>query len=148
MRTMERSWTNAASTQDLADAAYVSRFHFQRTFRDHTGEPPGRMRRRLLLERAACDLRTTEKSVTAVSLEANYGSLLGFGRAFKTAFKLSPRAYRHAAQQIRFLTGTSGIHYDPQSRGTCSNLPGGVRNMDLIDRLLKSDYDSKRMIFE
>jgi len=148
MRSMERHWKEATSAGEIAQQAYRSRFHFQRTFRESTGETPGRMRRRLLLERAACDLRTTKKPVTDIALEANYRSLEGFGRAFKSAFRLSPQAYRRTAQQIRLLPGASGVHYDPQSRGTCSTLPQGKRNMDLIDRLLESDYQSKRMLFE
>ncbi len=145
---MERHWKDSASTEEIAHQSYLSRFHFQRTFREKTGETPGRMRRRLLLERAACDLRTTTKPVTIIALEANYQSLEGFGRAFKVAFRLSPQAYRRAAKQIRYLPGSSGIHFDPQSRGTRSMLHQGKRNMDLIDRLLQADYDSKRTIFE
>ena len=148
MWSMEGAWNTSLSAAEIAQRACLSRFHFQREFRESTGETPGRMRRRLLLERAACDLRTTAKSVTVISLEANYGSLEGFGRAFKAAFRLSPLAYRRAAQQIRHLPAFSGIHYDPESQQTCSSLVGGKRNMDLTDRLLESDYDSKRLLFE
>ena len=148
LRSMESHWKVRASAEEIAQEAHLSRFHFQRVFRDNTGESPGRMRRRLLLERAAYELRTTLTPVTTVALDANYRSLEGFGRAFKREFGLSPLAYRRAAQQIRLLPSASGVHYDPRSQGICSTLPQGKRNMDLIDRLLESDYQSKRTLFE
>lgn len=134
---------------DMAEEACLSRYHFQRVFRRAVGEPPGALRRRLLLERAAYALRTTNAPITVIALEANYQSLAGFSRAFRGAYRLSPRAYRRAAQQIRRLPSASGVHYDPQTRKTITTLPGGgKRNMDLMDRLIESDYASKRRILE
>ena len=49
------------------------------------------MRRRLLLERAAWQLSRTQLPVTDISLNANYGSLEAFSRAFRKAFAI-PRA--------------------------------------------------------
>ena len=132
----------------MADNAFLSRFHFGRVFERTVGEPPGALRRRLLLERAAYELRASETPVTQIALDAGYQSLEGFGRAFKSAFGLAPRAYRRAAQQIRFLPASSGVHYDPKHRSLVTTLPKGQRNMDLIDRLLESDYRSKRRILE
>jgi len=149
MRAMERHWHRASSSgEQIAGEACLSRYHFQRVFRGETGETPGRMRRRLLLERAACDLRTTDKSVTEIAFEANYRSVEGFLRAFKAALGQTPQAYRRAARQVSLLPGASGVHFDPRTGGTYSALPKGVRNMDLMDRMLESDHASKRALFE
>src|SRR5258708_29076345 len=43
-----------------------------------------------LLERAAYQLAHTGMSVTDVALDANYGSLEAFTRAFRKAFRISP----------------------------------------------------------
>src|SRR5258708_16135183 len=83
-----------AKTQDLARQAYQSRTQFHRLFRTVVEETPGGMRRRLLLERAAYQLAHTGMSVTDVALEANYGSLEAFTRAFRTPFPPSPTIYR------------------------------------------------------
>src|ERR1700730_14845757 len=72
-----------AKTQDLARQAYQSRTQFHRLFRTVVEETPGAMRRRLLLERAAYQLAHTGMSVTDVALDANYGSLDAFTRAFR-----------------------------------------------------------------
>ncbi len=90
---------------NLADQACLSWYHFQRVFRRAVGEPPGSLRRRLLLERAAHQLRTGNAPVTSIALDANYRSLEGFSRAFRAAYGMSPTAYRHAARQIRRLPG-------------------------------------------
>jgi AraC family transcriptional regulator len=79
-----------AKTQDLARQAYQSRTQFHRLFRTVVEETPGAMRQRLLLERAAYQLAHTGISVTDVALDANYGSLEAFTRAFRKAFGLLP----------------------------------------------------------
>src|SRR5689334_13644197 len=78
----------------LARRAYWSRSHFYRLFQALIGESPGTMRRRLLLERAAWQLGRTRASVTEIALDANYGSLEAFTRAFSKAFRISPSIYR------------------------------------------------------
>ena len=78
----------------LADAANYSRFYFQRLLRERTGETPGDCRRRLLLERAAYQLRYTKRPITDIALEANFDSLEGFSRAFRRGYGLSPSHYR------------------------------------------------------
>ena len=79
-----------AQTRDLARQAYQSRTQFHRLFRAVAEETPAAMRRRLLLERAAYQLAHTGMSVTDVALDANYGSLEAFTRAFRKAFRTSP----------------------------------------------------------
>ena len=137
-----------ADGSEMAGNACMSRYHFSRVFERNVGESPGALRRRLILERAAFELRTTDVRVLLIAFDAHYDSAEGFSRAFKRAFGLSPQAYRKAAQQIRHLPGMSGVHYDPEHSSIRTTLPGGKRNMDLIDRLLESDYTSKRRIVE
>src|SRR5438552_17369695 len=76
-----------AKTQDLARQAYQSRTQFHRLFRAVVEETPVAMRRRLLLERAAYQLAHTGMPVTDVALDANYGSLGAFTRAFRQAYR-------------------------------------------------------------
>src|ERR1051325_9387726 len=85
-----------AKTQDLARQAYQSRTQFHRLFRSVVEETPAAMRRRLLLERAAYQLGSSGMSVTDIALDANYGSLEAFTRAFRT-------------KAARNSTGCSGV---------------------------------------
>src|ERR1700758_532322 len=98
-------------TQDLARQAFQSRTQFHRLFRTVIEETPGAMRRRLLLERAAYQLARTGMSVTDVALDANYGSLEAFTRAFRKAFRISPSRYRRMRDPHFHLPSANKIHF-------------------------------------
>ena len=65
---------------------HLSRFHFDRLVAAATGEPPATLRRRVLLERAAYRLVTTDRDVLDIAVEAGYASNEAFTRAFTRAF--------------------------------------------------------------
>jgi AraC family transcriptional regulator len=134
----------APKVKDMAEAVFQSRFYFHRSFCKTLGEPPARLVRRLNLERSALSLRSTDKDITIIALEAGYQSHEGFTRAFRRAFQMSPRDYRRAARRIHELPGTSGLHFD----ATITFKEKGKQNMDLIDRMLNSDYNAKRSLLE
>src|ERR1700745_4341129 len=107
-------------TQDLARQAYQSRTQFHRLFRTVVEETPAAMRRRLLLERAAYQLAHTGMSVTEVALEANYGSLEAFTRAFRKGFRISPSLYRRMRDPHFHLPASNNVHFfapDSSSKG-------------------------------
>ncbi|HEY1174715.1 MAG TPA: helix-turn-helix domain-containing protein, partial [Phytomonospora sp.] len=103
---------------DLGRRAHLSRYHFDRLAAAALGEPPGAFRRRLLLERAAYSLATTDRPVTTIAFDAGYGSLEAFSRAFDRAFGGPPSRHR-LRRDTRFrIDADSGIHFHP---------PGGIR---------------------
>src|SRR5215471_467994 len=108
----------------LARRAYRSRTQFYRLFRAMTEETPIAMRRRLLLERAAWQLSHTRLSVTDISLNANYGSLEAFTRAFQKAFGVSPSLYRRMGATYTHLHTTNGIHHHsgPATKGAAFSM--------------------------
>ena len=113
----------------LARQAYRSRTQFYRVFRAMTEETPVAMRRRLLLERAAWQLSRTQLSVTDISLNANYGSLEAFTRAFRKAFGVSPSLYRRMGATYNHLHTANGIHHYSSK----DDKKGAGRFMDLFD---------------
>src|SRR5262249_12663440 len=112
----------------LARHAYRSRTQFYRVFRAVIEETPVAMRRRLLLERAAWQLSRTQLSVTEISLNANYGSLEAFTRAFRKAFGVSPSLYRRIGTTSTYLYAPNGIHHH-----SCNLNKGAIQSMDLFD---------------
>ena len=132
-----------AKTQDLARQAYQSRTQFHRLFRTVVEETPGAMRRRLLLERAAYQLAHTGMSVTDVALDANYGSLEAFTRAFRKAFRTSPSLYRRMGDPHFHLPASNAIHFLAVS----SSAKGG-NDMDLFDRFAGNDSWHTRRLLE
>src|SRR4051794_39016159 len=92
----------------LARHAYRSRTQFYRLFRAMVEETPVAMRRRLLLERSAWQLSRTRLAVTEIGLNAGYGSLEAFTRAFRRAFGASPSLYRRMGATYTRLPATNG----------------------------------------
>ena len=129
--------------QDLARQAYQSRTQFYRLFRTVAEETPGAMRRRLLLERAAYQLAHTKVSVTAVALDANYGSLEAFTRAFRKAYRTSPSLYRRMRDTHFHLPAPGKIHFLAPGSPTKQ---GG--DMDLFDRFAGNDSWHMRRLLE
>ena len=123
-----------AKTRDLARQAYQSRTQFHRLFRSVIEETPAAMRRRLLLERAAYELTHTGMSVTDVALNASFGSLEAFSRAFRRAFRISPSLYRRMRDPHFHLPASNKIHFLAPG---CSTKGG--RDMDLFDRFAGND---------
>lgn len=112
----------------LARHAYRSRTQFYRLFRAMIEETPVAMRRRLLLERAAWQLSRTQLPVTEIGLNANYGSLEAFTRAFRKAFRVSPSLYRRIGATYTRLYAANGIHHH-----SGNDTKGAGPSMDLFD---------------
>ena len=145
-----------ASQADLAARAHLSRFHFDRIVSAATGEAPGAMRRRLLLERAAYRLLRMDdpgsgtRTILDVAVEARYGSHEAFTRAFARAYGTTPTAVR-ATPPLMFhqleLPGPSGVHFQP---------PGGLRlpgptketEMNLLQNLVNHHVDTLTAVIQ
>lgn len=101
-----------ADGRALADRAHFSRDHLDRLLSAATGETPVGLRRRLLLERAAWQLRAGGASVSEVSAAAGYGSLAAFSRAFTRAYGQAPSAFARSRAAVE-LPAPNGIHFHP-----------------------------------
>lgn len=84
--------------EELAEAAVMSPFHFNRVFREVTGIPPRRFLTALRLKAAKRLLVSTDLSVTEISLEVGYNSLGTFTRRFKELVGAAPARFRDLAQ--------------------------------------------------
>ncbi|HET6697856.1 MAG TPA: helix-turn-helix transcriptional regulator [Nocardioidaceae bacterium] len=123
-----------ATGEDLARRLYLSRYHLDRIVSSVAGEPPRRFRRRILLERAAYRLLTTDRSILDVAVEAGYGSHEAFTRAFARGFGCTPAAYRAAPTRLR-IDAPSDVHFHPPGS---LRLPATtkVTPMDLVQKMV------------
>ena len=127
----------------LARSAYRSRTQFYRVFRALIEETPVAMRRRLLLERAAWQLSRTQLPVTDIALNARYGSLEAFTRAFRKAFGISPSLYRRMGATYTYLHSANGIHHYSAKEVT----KGAGRFMDLFEIFSgQESWHTKRLL--
>jgi AraC-like DNA-binding protein len=119
----------------LAARMHLSRFHFDRLVSGAAGEPPATLRRRVLLERAAYRLITTDDDVLEVALDAGYSSHEAFTRAFSRAYGTAPSRWRRRPTRFQ-IEAPSKVHFNP---------PGGLRvpaerkvtAMDLLLRMVE-----------
>jgi AraC-like DNA-binding protein len=124
-----------ADSTEVASRLHLSRFHVDRLVSATLGEPPAGLRRRILLERAAHRLVTSDDEVLEVALEAGYSSHEAFTRAFSRAFGRPPSRWRLAPSSYRIGTGAR-VHFNPPSSLL---LPAErmVTGMDLITRMVE-----------
>jgi AraC family transcriptional regulator len=101
-----------ADGRALAQRAHFSRDHLDRLLAAATGESPVALRRRLLLERAAWQLRRGAATPSEAATAAGYGSLAAFSRAFARAYGEPPSVYASSRRPIE-LEAPNGIHFHP-----------------------------------
>jgi len=119
-----------ARGDELAARMHLSRAQLDRVVTATAGEPPGRLRRRILLERAAFRLLERDLGILEVALEAGYASHEAFTRAFRRTYGSTPSAWRSAPGAV-LVDAPNGVHFFP---------PGGLRlpsrnevtSMDLV----------------
>jgi AraC family transcriptional regulator len=122
----------------LAARAGYSRDHLDRILAAATGETAVALRRRLLLERAAWQLRTGVPATEAATA-AGFGSLAAFSRAFKQAFGVAPSAHRGGHE----LPAPNGLHFHPPAGLLLPRRAGGRPSGDPARRLL--DHHLRRV---
>ncbi len=120
---------------DVASRAHMSRFHFDRVVAAAAGEAPGAFRRRVMLERSAYRLLTSDRGVLDIAVEAGYSSHEAFTRAFARAYGQTPSRWRKRPTRIQ-IQAPSDVHFHP---------PGGLRlpartkvsSMDLVVKMVE-----------
>ena len=106
-----------ASAGEFASRLHLSRFHVDRLVSAAAGEPPAALRRRVLLERAAYRLITSDDDLLRVALDAGYSSHEAFTRAFGRAYGVAPSRWRRKPTRFQ-IDAPSRVHFHP---------PGGLR---------------------
>jgi AraC-like DNA-binding protein len=89
------------SSEGLADIGALSRFHFNRVFRQVTGLPPAHYLTALRIEMAKHRLVFTDQTVTDICFDAGYSSLGTFVSRFTQLVGISPGALRRTARAMQ-----------------------------------------------
>jgi len=108
-----------------------------------TGESPVALRRRLLLERAAWQLRAGAAAPSQAATVAGYGSLAAFSRAFARAHGVPPSAFARSARPVH-LEAPNGIHFHPPAGLLIPGARECVARRDVTDRLIAHHVDRVR----
>ncbi len=100
---IEASLNNDIDINDVAKAAHMSRWHFQRMFRALTGDTVKCYIRTRRLSHSIESLINTDVSILDIALTAGYDSQESFTRAFKQNFGIAPGKFRSAGQSHQFM---------------------------------------------
>ncbi|HLS13790.1 MAG TPA: helix-turn-helix transcriptional regulator, partial [Beutenbergiaceae bacterium] len=126
----------------MAAGAFTTPWHFSRQLSRGAGEPPVALRRRVVMERAAWQLKGGS-SVTEVAFDSGYDSVEGFSRAFLRAFGYPPRNIRpttgKAATRAHWLPAPNGIHFHPPMHLWVSEQRQHRGNLQVVAQLVQHD---------
>jgi AraC family transcriptional regulator len=122
-------------TAGIAARVGLSRSHFSRLVTAASGEPPAALRRRILLERSAYLLITTDATILDVAVGSGYSSHEAFTRAFAAAYGLTPRRWRLSPTRFQ-IDAPNRVHFHPPDSLL---LPARrkVSGMDLVVQMLE-----------
>ena len=131
----------------LAERASFSRDHLDRLLAAATGESAVALRRRLLLERAAWQLRTGAATASEIATAAGYGSLAAFSRAFARAYGMPPSDFGASGQPVE-LEAPNGIHFHAPAGLLIPGARAPAPRRDLTERMVLHHLDRVRELLE
>lgn len=105
IRFMSESYEEPLSLADIADKAIMSRFHFCRLFKQHTGITPGRFLSAVRIYQAKRMLLTTSLNITEIAFAVGYNSLGSFSNHFADSVGVSPGRFRRIGRGGDFQPG-------------------------------------------
>jgi AraC family transcriptional regulator len=117
-------YSDPLSLADMAQSAWLSRFHFARVFKEQTGVSPGQFLAAVRIYQAKRMLLLSSMSVAGVSSAVGYGSLGSFTSHFTDSVGISPSRFRRASHHDASHHDAShhdASHHDVPHRGDVSS---------------------------
>jgi len=108
---MRESFGEPLALDDLADVAFMSRYHFNRVFTKIAGVSPCRFLAAIRMQEAKRLLLKTHRSVTDISLDVGYNSLGTFTRIFADFVGFAPVRFRQLAVPLRSMEVSTAITF-------------------------------------
>jgi len=98
-----QAWAQSIDTEELSldtlvEASGVSFGHLSRSLKTHTGLTPTEFINGIRVKRAAYELATTDRDVTAIAFDCGFENLSYFYRRFREIHGKTPRRYREEAK--------------------------------------------------
>ncbi|MDD7793100.1 helix-turn-helix transcriptional regulator [Clostridium sp. 'White wine YQ'] len=101
---IENNLKGKIELKELADKAFLSKYHYHRIFHAIVGEPVAEYVRKRRLEEAANELISTDNKIVDIALKYQFGSQETFTKAFKKVYGVPPREFRENRSQITLIS--------------------------------------------
>jgi AraC family transcriptional regulator len=106
---IEHNLDKKIELEDLADKAFLSKYHFHRIFHAVVGEPVAEYIRKRRLMKAANDLLCTEYKIVDISYKYQFGSHEVFTKAFKKLYGMPPGEFRRNRNNVTIMHSNKKI---------------------------------------
>ena len=107
---MKSEYMNPLSVSEIAERLNLDRSYFSNLFKAEMGTSPGKYLANLRLSVAAELLTKHGMSPSVAAISCGFSDIYHFSKAFKSRFKLSPRAYKN---HYKTQTASSQTKSDP-----------------------------------
>ncbi|WP_238885128.1 helix-turn-helix transcriptional regulator [Clostridium sp. YIM B02551] len=101
---IEKNLMEKIELKELADKAFLSKYHYHRIFHAIVGEPVAEYVRKRRLEEAAYELISSDNKIIDIALKYQFGSQETFTKAFKKIYGVPPRVFRENRSQITLIS--------------------------------------------
>ncbi|MFT8316183.1 MAG: helix-turn-helix transcriptional regulator [Clostridium sp.] len=109
MEYIERNLNEKIELKDLAEKAFLSKYHFHRVFHAIVGEPVAEYIRKRRLVKAANELLNTDDKIVNIALKYQFNSQESFTKAFKKLYGIPPREFRKSRINVTPISSKNKI---------------------------------------
>lgn len=97
---IENNLSEKLSLEDIAKAAFISKYYYHRLFHNIAGQPVMEYVRKRRLTEAARELLMGKEKIVDIALKYQFSSQEAFSRAFRKMFNISPSELRKKQQRV------------------------------------------------
>jgi AraC family transcriptional regulator len=97
---IENNLSEKLSLDDIAKAAFISKYYYHRLFHNIAGQPVMEYVRKRRLTEAARELLMGKEKIVDIALKYQFSSQEAFSRAFRKMFNISPSELRKKQQRV------------------------------------------------
>ncbi|MCZ8156400.1 MAG: AraC family transcriptional regulator [Leptospira sp.] len=98
---LEKNLDQNVNLQKIAEASFLSPYHFHRMFHSVVGMTPRVYFEKLKLERSAFLLTITDHSIADIAWELSFDNPESYARSFKKMFQMTPTQFRKQNTRIQ-----------------------------------------------
>lgn len=100
---IENNLNNKIELKDLADKAFLSKYHFHRIFHATVGEPVAEYIRKRRLTEAANELLNTDHKIIDIALKYQFSTQESFTKTFKKFYGIPPKEFRKSRTNVTLM---------------------------------------------